>query len=129
MLWSDARIEEVKTLAGQGWSAGQIAKHLGDVTRNSVVGIGHRKNFQFHGGGGGANHKAKIKQPQSDPLFVAEECVTTGNLTLLELKETSCKWPIGDPQHDNFRFCGGHRREGYPYCGTHCRAAYEPRLR
>lgn len=129
MLWSDTRIEEVKTLAGQGWSAGQIATHFGDVSRNAVVGIGHRKGFQFHGNGGGANNRAKAKIKPPTPVC-EEPNVPEGGITLMELQPSSCRWPQGDPAHDSFRFCGKlHAGDGIPYCAHHCRIGYEPRNR
>jgi GcrA cell cycle regulator len=36
--------------------------------------------------------------------------------SILSLKETSCRWPIGDPQHDDFHFCGKGKQDGLPYC-------------
>lgn len=44
--WTEDRLNTVKTLWAQGVSALQIAKHLGDVTRNAVIGQVHRKGWQ-----------------------------------------------------------------------------------
>ncbi len=46
--------------------------------------------------------------------------------SLLELKESSCRWPIGDPGKADFAFCGGKAETGVPYCAYHCRIAYQP---
>lgn len=46
-------------------------------------------------------------------------------LTLLELTDKVCKWPMGDPQWESFHFCGSERSRG-PYCGYHGRLAYGP---
>jgi GcrA cell cycle regulator len=40
--------------------------------------------------------------------------------------DNTCRWPIGDPQHADFRFCGAKRVSGRPYCETHTRKAYQP---
>ena len=40
--WTDERVEQLKKLWLLGWSASQIAKELGAVTRNAVIGKIHR---------------------------------------------------------------------------------------
>lgn len=45
-------------------------------------------------------------------------------LTLLQLGDTTCKWPIGDPLAPDFYFCGQHPDDGKPYCEFHSRRAY-----
>jgi GcrA cell cycle regulator len=42
MSWTDERVEKLKELWGEGMSASQIAKALGAVTRNAVIGKVHR---------------------------------------------------------------------------------------
>ena len=42
MSWTDERVEVLKKLWGEGQSASQIAKELGGVTRNAVIGKVHR---------------------------------------------------------------------------------------
>ncbi|WP_069300778.1 GcrA family cell cycle regulator [Neptunicoccus sediminis] len=42
MSWTDDRVEMLKTMWGEGKSASQIAKELGGVTRNAVIGKVHR---------------------------------------------------------------------------------------
>ena len=43
--WTDERVEQLKKLWQQGWSASQIAKELGSTTRNAVIGKIHRLNL------------------------------------------------------------------------------------
>ena len=40
--WSDDRVEQLKSLWTEGLSASQIARALGGVTRNAVIGKVHR---------------------------------------------------------------------------------------
>ena len=47
-------------------------------------------------------------------------------LTLLELTEKTCKWPIGDPATSEFWFCGHPSEQGKPYCETHVSIAFQP---
>ncbi len=42
MSWTDERVETLKTMWNDGKSASQIAKELGGVTRNAVIGKVHR---------------------------------------------------------------------------------------
>jgi GcrA cell cycle regulator len=45
-------------------------------------------------------------------------------ISLLQLTEKTCKWPIGDPMSSEFHFCGRESDEGKPYCEFHSRRAY-----
>lgn len=47
-------------------------------------------------------------------------------LSLLELNERTCKWPIGDPATDDFYFCGLPCAVDKPYCSAHVAVAYQP---
>ena len=47
-------------------------------------------------------------------------------LSLMELTERTCKWPIGDPATDEFWFCGHQAENGKPYCKTHVAIAFQP---
>ena len=42
MSWTDERVEQLKKMWNEGQSASQIAKELGGVTRNAVIGKVHR---------------------------------------------------------------------------------------
>ncbi len=61
-------------------------------------------------------------------LRPAEEVVVpiSRRLTLIELTERTCKWPIGDPLNEEFHFCGNDSSEGNPYCGYHSKLAFQP---
>ncbi len=47
-------------------------------------------------------------------------------LSLIELTEKTCKWPIGDPLMEEFHFCGHDSGESSPYCTYHARLAFQP---
>ncbi|MGB8623909.1 MAG: GcrA family cell cycle regulator, partial [Paracoccaceae bacterium] len=47
-------------------------------------------------------------------------------LTLMELTERTCKWPVGDPATDDFWFCGLTVQPGKPYCEAHVGVAFQP---
>ncbi len=47
-------------------------------------------------------------------------------VTIMELREAMCRWPLGDPTTPEFRYCGVHAVEGLPYCAHHAQIAYQP---
>jgi GcrA cell cycle regulator len=49
------------------------------------------------------------------------------NVTIMDLRESMCRWPVGDPSSSEFRYCGGKAPIGDgPYCSYHSRMAYQP---
>ncbi|MHA6266073.1 GcrA family cell cycle regulator [uncultured Aliiroseovarius sp.] len=60
MSWTDERVEILKKMWGEGQSASVIAKELGGVTRNAVIGKVHRLGLSNRSGGG-AKTPAKEK--------------------------------------------------------------------
>jgi len=51
-----------------------------------------------------------------------------GTVSLLQLRDWSCRWPVGDPRASSFGYCGDDKVPGakYPYCAAHARIAYLP---
>jgi GcrA cell cycle regulator len=47
-------------------------------------------------------------------------------VTIMELRESMCRWPHGDPTSEDFRFCGAKSPPGTPYCNYHSQIAYQP---
>lgn len=104
-------------------SANRSSSSMGSMMKSRPMG---------GGGGGGATQGAtalKISEefetnaemaPQAAELFIPVE----QRLSLLQLNEETCKWPIGDPLTPDFYFCGQHSNEGKPYCEFHSRRAY-----
>jgi GcrA cell cycle regulator len=66
--------------------------------------------------------------PQPAPRPVENVVIPISErVTLMELKEAMCRWPLGDPATPDFRFCGI-KSPGTlgPYCGYHASVAYQP---
>ena len=42
-------------------------------------------------------------------------------VTIMDLRESMCRWPMGDPTKPEFRFCGARSITGLPYCTHHAR--------
>ncbi|KFI26602.1 GcrA cell cycle regulator [Haematobacter massiliensis] len=194
MSWTDERVETLKRMWGEGQSASQIAKELGGVTRNAVIGKVHRLGLSNRGPGEKDEETVvetveeivvqetvievtveSVPEPEPEPVraepsriepqprvapppptqLSTRRPVTNGlqplppqpstneispetlasarevekrarKLTLLELTERTCKWPIGDPATEDFWFCGHAAAPGKPYCEAHVSVAFQP---
>ena len=198
MSWTDERVETLKRMWAEGQSASQIAKELGGVTRNAVIGKVHRLGLSNRVGGKdeeeasapvapaaaaarpegvtplrpeppappraepappprpAAAERPAAAAPVSNvtPLPLRKAIVPAGQplppqpslneispealasvrevekrakkLTLMELTERTCKWPIGDPATEDFWFCGLPSLPGKPYCEAHVGVAFQP---
>ncbi|MEO1639707.1 MAG: GcrA family cell cycle regulator [Pseudomonadota bacterium] len=62
MSWTDERVETLKRMWGEGQSASQIAKELGGVTRNAVIGKVHRLGLSNRSTGNGASTAKAAKE-------------------------------------------------------------------
>ena len=120
MSWTDERIGKLKELWDKGLSASQIATELGDVTRNAVIGKAHRLGLK--------SRPSPVKSESAKPKKAPPKEVPQpdGNqISLLDLTERVCKWPIGHPGEPDFHFCGKSSEAGVPYCVEHCQMAYQ----
>ncbi len=153
LTWSDDRVEQLKKLWESGLSASQIAAELGNVTRNAVIGKVHRLGLSGRAKAPStaaprqrkarpAQHMMRVARPVSrgntalahafetelEPDRIANDkwVRLSQRLSLLELNEATCHWPVGDPSSPEFFFCGGKALGGLPYCAHHSRIAYQP---
>ena len=162
MSWTDERVETLKKMWGEGQSASQIAKELGGVTRNAVIGKVHRlgpvephdyehrqsrrktksrarrsRNRRRAKGRCSSQAVTPIAEPMTPtppPSRARRAIIPAGQplppqpsaneispealakvprsrrkskkISLMELTERTCKWPVGDPATDDFWFCG-----------------------
>jgi GcrA cell cycle regulator len=176
MSWTDERVEKLQQMWTDGQSAAQIAKALGGVTRNAVIGKVHRLGLSNRSAPAKPISEAEpaevavaapveppapepapapaepepvaetsapvARTPARDPLRrepapisedrlallanVAEIEKTARKITLMDLTERVCKWPIGDPTEADFHFCGLPAQPGKPYCEAHVAVAFQP---
>ncbi len=197
MSWTDERVETLKRMWSEGQSASAIAKELGGVTRNAVIGKVHRLGLSNRNDepepapapapepvaekkadrkpapaaqaaprpepqqpsepAAPAREAPAEEEPVTQPVFtpvprrpivpagqplppqpsaneispetlasVREVEKRAKKLTLMELTERTCKWPIGDPATDKFWFCGLPSQAGKPYCDAHVSVAFQP---
>jgi len=81
--------------------------------------------------GNAALARARAPEPIAEPAAVVAptpELVTfeCERVTIMELREGMCRWPIGDPAREDFRFCGLRTETGHTYCSHHNTIAYQP---
>lgn len=190
MSWTDERVETLKRMWAEGQSASQIAKELGGVTRNAVIGKVHRLGLSNRVSGGKDDVEEEVPAPVAakpapvveakpepepvapvrvaperpavapapvsnvTPLPLRKSIVPAGQplppqpsaneispealasvrevekrakrLSLMELTERTCKWPVGDPATEDFWFCGLPSVAGKPYCEAHVGVAFQP---
>ena len=130
MSWSDDRVEVLKSLWGEGKTAAEIAKELGEgVTRNAVIGKAHRLKLSSRVSPIQKNTK-KIKAKDAPPAVMRRPAkkvpIYLGKQIQMEdLRDKMCRWPNGDPQTKDFSFCGCSTLEGTPYCENHAAIAYQ----
>ena len=149
MSWTEDRVSLLKKLWGDGHTAAEIAKELGGVTRNAVIGKAHRLKLSNRVSPIQQSKKAankntkrkvveKVKTSSASPAKtenlaaqkIAEAPIPSGKLyDLTDLKPRMCRWPCGDPREEGFGFCGGQTISGIPYCADHAKLAYQPATR
>ena len=87
------------------------------------------------GSGGGMHGATALKMDPVEEIDImsaplervsGEVVPISRNLTLVQLSDRTCKWPLGDPLLPDFRFCGNHSNDASPYCQYHARIAFQP---
>ncbi|RCL02918.1 MAG: GcrA cell cycle regulator [Candidatus Tokpelaia sp. JSC161] len=156
MNWTNERIELLKKLWTEGLSASKIATQLGSITRNAVIGKAHRLKLSGRGKITKHDPKVSSHpscdshfsvKTHAHTAFLQSENITKHHtkiqkkhgkhsvisisshhihITLLQLTESSCRWPLGDPLNEDFHFCGAASEEGSPYCSYHSSIAFQP---
>lgn len=140
--WDELKIEELKRLWAQGYSARDIAHELGaEFTRCGVLGkinrlgLSRRKPEQQR-----KPREFSVKRGRPivrRPVFTAPQTPPQPpqipqpppepakprmrRLQLMALQEHHCRWGIGDPVKRPFYFCAADTAEGKVYCEFHFR--------
>jgi GcrA cell cycle regulator len=68
-----------------------------------------------------------VEREVPQPAVQAEVVPLHEGVALLDLKASSCRWPIGDPSEEDFRFCGTRVAPGETYCACHAEMAFPSR--
>ena len=69
--------------------------------------------------------RAGAKSSKGNANLAMHQRIIQHSLELSALKPNQCRWPIGDPDSEDFHFCGETVFVGKPYCYEHCRQAYQ----
>jgi GcrA cell cycle regulator len=160
MSWNDDKVERLKALARQtqpALSASDIAKMMGGISRNAVIGklsrIGvplimraadgaRRRSYERRAAAPKPVKRARIGSltgvqyhhgttaiPASLPAPSVED---VPRVAFADLEPWHCRYPVGDPQAQDFGFCGLNKAVGTSYCPGHlhrCTGQSEPRNR
>ena len=127
--WSIDEVELLKKLWADGFSAEDMVSQFRGKTRNAICGKLRRLGIDATARLKPKRHGPTIRPTRPRP--VAELAIINATLPpnqlrkLQGLDETTCRWPLGDPRHDSFCFCGGHAPVEVPYCSAHSSFAYQ----
>ena len=67
----------------------------------------------------------KTSKTVNSKTLAMHQRIIQHSLEMANLKPNQCRWPIGDPDSENFHFCGETVFVGKPYCYEHCKQAYQ----
>lgn len=153
--WTADRIDRVKQLALDGWTATDIANDLAcEISRNAVIGKIHRNGFTWNCKANqrpirerqprlprpdapprlrssaariaSKMHKPEIDEDVTDGIIdMPPEAITDTAVTLFDAKPGQCRYPLGEPSSSDFRFCGDKQKIGYSWCHRHFRLVYQ----
>ena len=134
MSWTYERVEKLRQLWEEGLTASRIAAELGEVTRNAVIGKAHRLGLSGRmaskksNGGISIIRKKRVNISQNQKVInIAPVINEPMNPTDFEnIKDGLCRWPLGEPEEIDFKFCGRNTQEGFVYCQSHYKQAYQP---
>jgi GcrA cell cycle regulator len=144
--WNEDNLAALKEMLADGWAGSQIAQRLG-ITRSAAIGKIHRMGFHLKrkrngGDNGSLTHVSKKRSPlksgpRSQNLYnlAGLKCKPLPHpsadpevmvlCTILELLPGSCRFPIGEPAHPDFRYCGNPKAEDKtPYCPHHMKTTH-----
>lgn len=136
MEWNEERIETLTKLWREGFSASQVARQLGGVSRSAVIGKVHRLGLagrdapsrpcspggrpstRVRATAGGVRRTKALRAPRQEPPAPHIAFEVSATASLVSLTEHGCRWPIGDPDQPGFGFCGRLKAHG-AYCSGH----------
>ena len=141
MSWTPERESELRKLWKKGHTASQIARLLGDATRNAVIGKAHRLNLEARATSRKSTSKINEKNTNIPEIktqklgrkarfkaLLLDKNFEPENPTSLEnLNDDHCRWPLGEKIEPASFFCGRKSMEKFPYCKLHLLYAFQPK--
>lgn len=128
--WSDERVATLRKLWAEGLSASQIAKQLGGVTRNAVIGKADRlglvgRSAQAKPDLGRIKSAVAKKVARSKKTEAAVLQPIDATLTIETVRAGQCRYLAGEPSGP---VCGREAPVG-PFCAYHRALCYQPSQR
>ena len=117
MAWTDEMIGKLRKMWAKGTSASAIGKELG-VSKNAVIGKSRRLELPARPSPIARSGDGKRRPGKAAPK--QQQRITD----IIELKAHRCRWPFGNPDEEDFYFCGKAVIPGKPYCKEHSDIAY-----
>jgi hypothetical protein len=120
--WSAESVSIIKTLAGEGYTAADIAPKFG-VSRNAIIGVCFRNKVKLPGltRVRWQQRRKEARQRQTAPLAVIAAPPPAEGILVHELTNHTCRWPVHTALPG--RYCGAHTDAG-SYCEHHHARAY-----
>tara|TARA_Y100000590_G_scaffold370604_1_gene432549 strand:+ start:709 stop:1209 length:501 start_codon:yes stop_codon:yes gene_type:complete len=142
MSWTPEKEQKLRQLWKKGHSGSEIARMLGDTTRNAVIGKAHRLKLEARSISKRSDSNIDNKKNSDTPEIKTQKLGRKARFKALlldknfeqenpskfeELNDKTCRWPIGHPHEENFYFCGRKPMEKFPYCKLHVLYAFQPK--
>ena len=140
MDWNEERTAVLKKLWLEGMSASQVARQLGGVSRSAVIGKVHRLGITARetplrprASSARSPSRIPVRTRQANAIAPARIPVIRAAPIIVDLEPTSgilgleihsCRWPIGNPDQNDFGFCGREKPKRASYCDQHARGAF-----
>jgi len=93
------------------------------------------KTMVFHHSRGGAalapvmvTSPVEEEQLEAQPANQTVVIPMTKRVSIMELREGVCRWPLGDPMSADFAFCGNDCSIAATYCTHHASIAFQPSI-
>jgi len=75
--------------------------------------------------GFGSRFQSEVPVPPT-PVIEPPTPPVARMVSLMDLKFGDCRFPLGDPRHADFGYCGAKAAPGRSYCDWHAQLAYQP---
>ena len=141
-LWGDPEDARRREMWATGLSTSQIARRLASEghpkrSRNAVIGRLHRlglsgssrnNDHQSTAARIVARRRAQLRPPRlptAAQVPAQDEAIPILGVSLHQLNDMTCRYPVGDPQEAGFAYCG-RTCHGGPYCVAHAKLCYTP---
>ncbi|MCK5446371.1 MAG: global cell cycle regulator GcrA-like protein [Rhodospirillaceae bacterium] len=125
-IWKPEQISQLTDLWDTGLPTSAIGKKMG-ITKNSVIGKARRMGLPARPSPIRMGGPSRRKRAPKKAIKIKKEIILRPkDIPLVPLIDlgNGCPWPYGDPQDDDFGFCGQQKDGKKAYCAEHNERAY-----